>query len=346
MAEEAEISVFVGGGADGGNTRFDLAALEARGVRLIEVKAPIRGLRQQLELPARLRRLEADVFHAPYFLTSYPRACPMVVGIYDTVAAGAPEDLPSKSARFGAKLGLRLATRAARAVITLSQIARRDLVKTLGLDPERVVVTPAAPPPHYAPAAEEAIDELRRRLDLPERYVLHVGTNKPHKNLERLMEAWTEVSAFKDLDCGLIFAGAHDERHYRVAAAARRLGFTGVRGLGAVAEDDLPALYSGAEVFVLPSLSEGFGLPVVEAMACGTPVACSKSGALPEVASHTAVYFDPAEAGTIAAALTRLLASQTYREVLAKRGRARAAQLSWKQTARRTLDAYRLAADG
>lgn len=312
-------------------------------MRRIEVRSPIRGIGQQLALPLRLRRLKAEVFHAPYFLTGYLPPCPMVVGIYDAIAARSPRDLPSASARLGLRLGLRLALRSARAVITLSQHARNDLVKTFRLPPERVVVTPAAAPPELAPATPEAVDELRARLHLPERYVLHVGTNKPHKNLERLMEAWAEVRAFKDLDCGLLFAGVHDPRHYRVRSAARRLGFDDVRCLGEVAEDDLPALYSGAELFVLPSISEGFGLPVAEAMACGTAVACSKSGALPEVASHAAVYFDPLDTGAIAASLARLLKNPGYCRMLAERGRARAAQLSWKQTARRTLDAYRLA---
>ena len=154
------------------------------------------------------------------------------------------------------------------------------------------------------------------------------------------------MRAVEELDCGLLFAGVHDGCGYRVKTAARRLGCHGVRCLGAVADADLPALYSGAELLVLPSITEGFGLPVVEAMACGTPVACSKSGALPEVASHAAVYFDPLDAGSIATVLNRLLQNPAYRRALGERGRARAAQLSWKQTARRTLDAYRLAAGG
>ena len=343
VAEEAEFYLFT---ADGeANSRFELESLEDLGVQLIPTSSPIRGVGQQFELRREMRRLEAEVFHAPYFLTSYRPACPMVLGFYDTIATRSPRDLPSPQARMAARLATRLALKSARTVITLSRFVKDDLVKTFRLPPERVVVTPGAAAEDFAPAPPEAIAELRSRLGLPERYALHVGTNKPHKNLARLMEAWAEVRGFEDSDCGLVFAGAHDRRHFRADSTARRLGFGDVRCLGAVAERDLPALYSGAEIFVLPSLYEGFGLPVLEAMACGTPVACSQASSLPEVALHAAAYFDPEDTASIAAALARLLKNPGYRRILGERGRGRAGQLSWKQTARLTLDAYRQAVE-
>ncbi len=342
IAKDAEISVFTAETED--NSRFDLEVLEAAGVRLIPVSSPIRGAGQQLELPRQLRRLEAQVFHAPYFLTAYQPGRPMVVGIYDTLAVRSPEHLPSLGARMAAKAGLRLALRAARTVITLSRAAQQDIAETFGLPREKIAVTPAASAEEFEPAAPEAIDELRARLELPEKYALHVGTNKPHKNLDRLLEAWAEVRGFELSACGLVFAGAHDPRHFSVGEAAGRLGFDDVRCLGEVAESDLPALYSGAELFVLPSLIEGFGLPVLEAMACGTPVACSQRSSLPEVAGHATVYFDPEDTGSIAKCLARLLRNPGYRRLLEERGRTRARQLSWERTARLTLDVYRRAA--
>ena len=342
VAEDAEISVFTAAG--GANTRFDLEALEALGIERVPLSSPIRGVGQHLELPRAMRRRETEVFHAPYFLTAFAPGRPMVVGIYDTIATASPQDLPSLRARLGVKLGVRLALGAARSVITLSRAAQRDIVETLGVPREKIAVTPAAPAEEFEPADDEAIDELRTRLQLPARYALHVGTNKPHKNLERLLEAWSEVRGFKISECGLVFAGAHGPGHFNVREAARRLGFDDVRCLGAVAEADLPALYSGAELFVMPSLTEGFGLPVLEAMACGAPVVCANSSSLPEVAGHAAVYFDPADTGSIAQALARLLRNPGYRRLLGERGRARAAQLSWERTARLTLDVYRRAA--
>ena len=343
VAEDVELGVFT---AADGNSRFDLEALETQGIRLIPTSSPIRGIGQQLELPREIRRLSADVFHAPYFLTALRPGCPMVVGFYDTIAARFPEHLPSGRARLAARLGSKLALSAARSIITLSRAAKRDLIDVFGLPSERIAVTPAAPGQGFEPATDEAITELRKRLRLPKRYALHVGTNKPHKNLERLLEAWSEVRGFKLSKCGLMFAGAHDPNHFDVDSAADRLGFDDVRSLGPVAESDLPTLYSGAEVFVLPSTIEGFGLPILEAMACGAPVACANSSSLPEVAGHAAVYFDPDDTGSIAQSLARLLRNPGYRRLLGERGRARAAQLSWERTARLTLDVYRQVASG
>ena len=341
IAEDSELSVFTAEGD--GNSRFDLEALVSRGVRLIPTRAAIRGMQQQHELPRRLRQIEAEVFHAPYFLTTYRSPCPMVVGLYDTIPTRFPETLPSVAARVTARLGIHMALRSAQSVIVLSRFAKDDLVKTYGLASDRIVVTPGAPAEGYQPASTEAIAELGSRLGLPERYVLHVGTNKPHKNLEKLLEAWGELKSAGKAECDLVLAGAHDPRYFQVAQAVRSSGLKGVRCLGPVAEDDLPVLYSGAELFVFPSLYEGFGLPVLEAMACGTAVACSKSSSLPEVAGHAAAYFDAEDVASITQTLARLLKNSNYSRVLAERGRARAAQLTWKQTARATVDVYRRA---
>ncbi len=229
-------------------------------------------------------------------------------------------------------------------MITLSRAAQQDIVDAFDLPREKVMVTPAAPAAEFVPAEPAAVDEVKARLSLPECYALHVGTNKPHKNLERLMEAWSEVRGLELSTCGLVFAGDHDRSLINVREIAARNSFDDVRCLGAVAEDDLPALYSGAELFVMPSLIEGFGLPVLEAMACGAPVACARSSSLPEVAGHAAVYFDPKDTGAMAQSLARLLRNPGYRKLLGERGRARAAQLSWERTARLTLDVYRRAA--
>lgn len=342
VADDAEFSVFTA--ADEANSRYDLGQLEALGIRLVPVSSKVRGARQQLELPSKLRQLDAAVFHAPYFLTAFKPGRPMVVGVYDTIAAASPEDLPSLRARLGVKFGLKFALSAAHSVITLSRAAQHDIAETFDLPREKIAVTPGAPAEEFTPVDAPAIGELRSRLELPKTYALHVGTNKPHKNLERLLEAWSEVRGFELSECGLVFAGAHDPNHVKVRDITKRLGFDDIRCLGAVAEDDLPALYSGAALFILPSLVEGFGLPVLEAMACGTPVACSRASSLPEVAGHAAVYFDPNDSGSIAQAVARLLRNPSYRQLLGERGRARAAQLSWERTARLTFDVYRRAA--
>ncbi len=342
VAKDAEIHLFIA--ADDTNSRFQLDKLTELGIRLIPVSSPIRGWRQQFEIPRQLRQLAADVFHAPYFMTAYRSPCPLVVGLYDTIVAKFPDSVPSAKARLAAIVGTRVALRTAHTVITLSRFAKNDLVETLGIPAERVMVTPGAPPEGFAPAPEDDVAELRQRLLLPERFVLHVGTNKAHKNLKRLMEVWGELQSDAGVDWGLVLAGEHDRQQLDAASIARRLELKDFRCLGAVAEDDLQALYTAARLLVVPSLYEGFGLPVLEAMACGTPVACSKTSSLPEVAGHAAIYFDPEDSSSMVQALKRLFKNPGYLRMLGERSQTRAAQLTWKQTARLTLDAYRRAA--
>ncbi len=331
---------------DESNTRYPLAELEKAGVRRVKVPSRVRGLGQQVALPRLLRELGADIFHAPYYLTAYRTPCPLVVTVYDVIGALDISFLPSKIDRKAYRLAMQQAVRSAAGILTLSTVGRDGLVKHFEADPQRVLVTPGAADPGFAAAPQETIAKLRDRLGLPKHYALHVGTNKPHKNLVRLVQAWAKVretqkEGKEDLGWKLVLAGRHDRRHPEVRDTVRELGLTGVRFLGEVAEADLAALYSGAGLFVLPSLVEGFGLPVLEAMACGTAVACSRSSTVPPVAGPAAAYFDPEDVDSIAAVLTRLLANGGYRQMLAERGAHHAAQLTWDKTARQTLRFYR-----
>ncbi len=333
------------------NTRYPLAELEEAGVRRIKVPARVRGLRQQLALPRLLRELGAEVFHAPFYVTAYRPPCPLVVTVYDVIGALDPAFLPSKLDRKKYHLAMQQAVRSAAGLLTLSQVGKDGLVEHFGADPERIMVTPAAVDSGFTSVSSDEVEEMRTRLGLPERYVLHVGTDKPHKNLVRLVRAWAAMRASQkagkdDSGWKLVLAGRHDRRRPEIREAVRELGLTDVRFLGEVAEDDLAALYSGAGLFVLPSLAEGFGLPVLEAMACGTAVTCSRSVSVPPVAGAAAAYFDPEDVDAIAATLTRLLSNGGYRQMLADRGARHAAQYSWDKTARQTLRFYRRWAGG
>jgi alpha-1,3-rhamnosyl/mannosyltransferase len=336
---------------DGDNRRYPLGELEAAGVRRVQAPSRVRGLGQQLALPRLLRELEADVFHAPYYLTAYRTPCPLAVTVYDVIGALDPAFLPSKLDRKAYRLAMQQAVRSAAGIVTLSKVGKDGLVEHFAADPERVLVTPAAVDPGLSAAPPEAMESVRDRLGLPERYVLHVGTNKPHKNLVRLVRAWAAVREKQKAGGGdpgwkLVFAGRHDRRHPEAGDAVRELGLGNVRFLGEVAEDDLSALYTGAGLLVMPSLAEGFGLPVLEAMACGTAVACSRSVQVPPVAGAAAAYFDPEDVESIAATLARLLTNGGYRQILADRGAGHVAQFSWDKTALQTLRLYRRLAGG
>lgn len=330
---EAEIGVFLGEEDE----RFPWSRLE--GVGRWPLAVPVRGLREQLALPRELRRRGAAVFHSPYFTTAYRTPCPLVVTVHDAIGVR-PEYLPPLLARVAFRLGTSLSLRTARAVITVSEASRRDLVRCFGAPEAKIAVVPEAAAPEFRPASPEAVAATRRRLGLPERYALFVGADRPHKNLAGLLRAWAELG---DAAWPLVVAGRSDPRFPEARRTARRLGLD-ARFVGEVPEADLPALYGGAGLFVLPSLAEGFGLPVLEAMACGTPVACSGVASLPEVAGEAAAYFDPRSTASMAETLARVLTDASYRRELAEKGRGRAEEFSWARTAALTWDVYRRAA--
>jgi alpha-1,3-rhamnosyl/mannosyltransferase len=186
------------------------------------------------------------------------------------------------------------------------------------------------------------IETVREIYGIPERYLLYLGSNKPHKNLERLIRAWERVVEDGTASgTQLIIAGHYDPLYpeARQMVAERRLTDS-VTFIANVAEHDLPALYSGALAFVFPSYYEGFGLPPLEAMACGTPVLCAYASSLPEVVGNAALTFDPYNFIEQAEELRRILHNSALRRTLRAQGLRRAAQFSWQRTARSTLDVY------
>ncbi len=337
VAEEGE-EIHLLTGPEEENSRFPLAELDGLGVKRVPVRQPLGGLRQKRALPRLLTELGAQVFHAPHDQVAFRPPCPLVVTVYDAPGAAPAEAVGRKAAK-----AQRQTLDAAARILTLSQVGRKEL-GALGFEPRRIAVTAGASDPDLEEAPPPARREVRERLRLPGRYVLNLGSAKPHKNLVRLVEAWAEV---KRADIGrgelwqLVLAGAHDPAHGEVRAKARELDLAEVRFLGEVAEADLAAVLSAAQIFVLPSLAEGSGLPLLEAMACGTAVACSRTTALPAVAGAGAAYFDPENKGMIALTLVRLMKNPGYRQMLAERGSQRAEQLSWEATARATLKVYR-----
>jgi alpha-1,3-rhamnosyl/mannosyltransferase len=327
--------------------RYSLAELAALpGVELASVRsAPFSPL-QQVELPFRARALGLDLLHSPYFIKPYAGLpCPSAVTIYDLLGWRFPRTL-SPRGRLLYRLTMGLAVRSADALITISASAREDLAFRYRLPRERIAVTPLAAGPGFAPQPPEAVAEARARYSLPDSYVLYLGSNKPHKNLARLIWAWERASEGADpagpvRAAQLILAGHEDAKHSeaRQMVAERGLGER-VRFLPNVDDADLPALYSGATVFAFPSYYEGFGLPPLEAMACGAPVLCANTSSLPEVVSEAALMVDPYSVIKIAEGLVRLLEQPALRRDLRERGLRQAREFSWHRTALATLGVY------
>jgi glycosyltransferase involved in cell wall biosynthesis len=247
----------------------------------------------------------------------------------------------------GANLALRthipLALRQARRILTPSEYVKQTVCERYRVAPEKVVVTPHGTDPFFlAPPAPGEIEASERRVSAG-RFLLYVGAPAPHKNLTGLLRAFARLRTRPEAEgVRLVAVNGPAGRFRDLAPLIRELGLgDAVTLTGYVDDAVLRALYHRAVALVLPSFGEGFGLPVLEAMACGTPVVTSRVSALPEVAADAALYIDPREPDDIAAAMARLLADEALRRELACRGRARATAFSWDRTVAQVLRAYR-----
>jgi len=225
-------------------------------------------------------------------------------------------------------------------VLTYSEAAKRDIVTLLGIAAERVDAVPLGPGAGEAPEPVPE-PEVRSGLDIGAgRIVLAVSGKRPNKNLARLVEAMVQVTR-RHPDAVLVLPGAPTRHEDELRSLADRLGVRGsIRFLGFVSAGELEGLYRAAECFVFPSLHEGFGLPVLEAMRRGVPVACSRASSIPEVAGDAALYFDPHDAGDIARRVDELLDDRRLAARLAEAGRSRQALFSWRRTAELTLASF------
>ncbi len=282
-----------------------------------------------------------DAFHFSYYRWARSIPCPTVLTLYDVIPNLHWRGLARLPARLVFDAELRRAIRSADRILTVSEAAKSDLMRVYGLTADSIVVTRAAADPGFVPATADAIAAARERFGLERPYCFTLGGNAPHKNLERLVEAWPEILHTTREPLDLVIAGRQDPRFHRARDRARALSLHSVRFLGEVEESHLAALYSGAALCVQPSLSEGFGLPVLEAMACGRPVACSNIPAHREIAGEAVDTFDPLAPQQISRVVSRLLMDDPRRAELARLGKARAATFSWESTARETAQVYR-----
>jgi glycosyltransferase involved in cell wall biosynthesis len=229
--------------------------------------------------------------------------------------------------------------RRSQAIIAVSESTAADVRALFDVRPENVFVIPEAAASRYRPLRREDLEAERVRLRLPERFVLFVGTIEPRKNLETLLEAWAQLAARPPL----VIAGGWGWRYESVRERLERLG-EGVRLLGAVEPEALPALYNLATCLAHPAWYEGFGLTPLEAMACGTPVVCSDTSSLPEVVGDAALLVSPAQVEGWRRTLERILDDADLRAELRRKGLVRAAQFSWDRTAELTWDVIEAAA--
>jgi glycosyltransferase involved in cell wall biosynthesis len=299
-------------------------------------------VRLGLDLSIRLLRDRPDLLHVQY---TAPLACPVpvVVSVHDVSFLEHPEYF-SRARAWQLQLTVRETVRRAAKVLTCTEFSRASILRAYGdLDEAKVVAVPLAAATCFRPIAREAAAAVvRERFGISAPFLLSVGDLQPRKNHPGL------IRAFADLLCAgpqfphtLVLAGKDTWYAERVREAARSSGVAGrIRFLGFVSDEDLLQLYNACDLFVFPTFYEGFGLPALEAMACGRAVACSNTSALPEVVDGAAIVFDPYSMGAMARAMADLLLSPELRARMERLGLQRAAHFSWQKTAQKTLEVF------
>ena len=281
----------------------------------------------------------AVLFHATEHLLPPLRGVPTVLTVHDLIFRRLPEHHKPLN-RWYLNLTMPLYCRRATHIIAVSEQTRRDVVSAYGIPAEKVTVIYEAADSRFRIQPPEMVAAARARYHLPERYLLFVGTIEPRKNLTRLLTAFERLRA-EGLTDAIVIVGRRGWLTGDFDAALEHSpAKQAVLFPGFVPDEDLPAVYAGAQVLVMPSLYEGFGLPVLEAMASGTAVACSNNSSLPEIAGESALVFDPTEVDDISGTLRRILRDTDVRSHLRDAGARRAGLFSWERAARETLTLY------
>ncbi len=301
-----------------------------------DTQAPLRRiLWEQVAQPAQLG--EFDLLHTMAFVAPLLLTRPLVVTVYDLSFLRYPQLLTTARRRY-LQLLTRISCQRAERVIAISQSTATDVADLLGIAPERIdIAMPGHDPARFRPLPSQEVAAFRQRKGLPERFWLFVGTLEPRKNLVTLLEACAQLPQ----RLPLVVGGGKGWDYEQIFAAVERLGLQDrVHFVGYVPADELPLWYNCAEVFVYPSLYEGFGMPVLEAMACGTPVIVADASSLPEVAGEDGTCLPATDVDAWAAALQHSLRSDDWRTQESARGLQRARRFSWRVTAERTVRSH------
>lgn len=315
---------------------------QVRPSRLPTINPRIRIPWEQLAAPPLLRLNGTHVFHG--VLNVAPLFCPVpsVITIHDLSIFSFPQTFRCHN-RMYLTWSTRASARRAARILTVSEYTKQEVVRLLCIPPERVVVTHNACDQRFAPPSPDDLAVFRQHHVLPKQFILYVGTLEPRKNIPTLLEAYAQIAAYTDAP--LIIGGGKGWMYDPIFAKAQSLGLADrIHFIGFIPSEDLPLWYAAATVFAFPSLFEGFGMPILEAMACGTPIVTTSSSSLPEVAGDAGLIVPPTDAEALGHALLQVLKNPTLHEDLRTRGLRQAQRFSWPETAERTLQAYHDAA--
>jgi glycosyltransferase involved in cell wall biosynthesis len=313
--------------------------------RVVVERSPSYSARELVALSWRLFRLRLDLYHSTHYVLPAVVPCRAVVTIHDIIHLLYPEFLPSALAFFYAQRMIRRSLSRGDRIIAVSQNTKTDLMDYFKVDGRKIRVVYSG-----------VTDRFRQSLDAPEisawleefgidrPYLLFVGNPKPHKNLDNVVKAYAKALKIFDFDADLVCVGDREGMEFRIRQRAEQMGLGDrIRMVGHVPDEALPAIYQGATLFVFPTLYEGFGLPVIEAMASGLPVITSNTSALKEIAEGYGHLVNPLDVDEIANAIAQCMADDEHRQALVKLGLKRADDFQWSRTAEKTLEVYRAA---
>jgi glycosyltransferase involved in cell wall biosynthesis len=310
--------------------------------RHVPESSPGYSIREQITVPRDLHRERANLFHAPHYVLPALTPCRSVVTIHDCIHLKFPQYLPSRLGYTYARGSLWMATHRSSAIMTVSEASKRDILEYYRVPSDKIQVIYNGIDERFSqvPDAED-VRKVRERYQLDGPFVLYAGNVKPHKNLERLIEAFYILRRGPFEDVKLVIIGDEISKYAALRHAVHRYKLHKyVRFLGFVPHRTLAVLYRLADVFVFPSLYEGFGLPPLEAMASGTPVITSNVSSLPEVVGDAAVLIDPLQPESIADAMRQVLTDSDLRQRLHQMGLERASHFSWERSIARVREIY------
>jgi len=318
-----------------------------RGMKFVRVCAPIYSLAEQIRMPLAVAGRGLSVFHCPHYNAPLAVGAPLIITVHDLIHLLFPEYLPSPRwlSRAYAEMQLRAACARATLVLTDSENTKRDLMKHLGIIPKKIKVVQLGVDENFAPQCTAArLAAFRRLHGLSAGYILHVGNLKPHKNLVRLVRAFATLP---DRGLKLVFAGVEDRRYLDIRDTVQELRL-GPRVVftGKISLSELKMYYAAARALAFPSLYEGFGLPPLEAMACGIPVVASTMASTPEVTGNAALMVDPRSVQALSCALKAVTTNQDLRRRFIGRGFKRVKKFSWDHTVSTTAAFYMQVARG
>ncbi len=302
---------------------------------------PCHHRREQLGLAVELSMARIDVLHSPDFIPPFHRRCRSVITVHDLAFRLYPEFLTEESRRYYGQIDA--AVKSADAIIAVSQNTKKDLVEMVGAPPEKVHVVYEAPSALYRPINPNAAGMPASVQALQQPFLLFVGTLEPRKNLPLLLKALVRIKTDRGCQAPpLVIAGKKGWLYQETLDLIGELGLSSDALLfGPATPEELLWLYNRAEAMILPSVYEGFGLPVIEAMACGTPVITTRTSSLPEVAGNAALLVDPQDSDALAGTICRVLDDPALRRQMREAGLNQAARFDWISTARATVAVYR-----